>query len=546
VLNSVSVNVHSVDDMQPGSVLAGRYRVLRRLGEGGFATVALCSHLEIASLALAIKVLRAAHKSRARIIEGFRREAALLAMLRDRHTVRLVDYGLTDDGRTYIAMEYVRGIPLDRVIIEQGACTSADAARIGIGVLKSVVEAHSVGVIHQDIKPANIVMVRETGEPHAAPRVLDFGIARVLGEHDPAGEKARGAEGADTIFCTPAYAAPELLRGKPAYATDQYALGLVLAELVEGVPPFDFEGISASESPHLTRDPIPFGPKTLASPLYPVIARACEKRVRHRFATASEMLDELRATFDAMSPEERADSSVVVEEEEDIRDPIDKPAAATSQFVETQAMGIAFDDGDENEDETNPLRSFAPGDVVQSPLHSQARRAAMARGQEDNPFAAARNQETGGVSGLAPAESLPLPPVANLTPRPKSTDTQVTTPPSLIREPGELPVELPDPLLSLRPRAHTPAGEFRPLVRPARPSAQHRAKPRDISVNEAREVKLFGSSLRSTPVSWVGTIVVVAAIALPAIIAAWSVHYYSTRTDDTSHIVREVQEESPL
>lgn len=373
------------DDAAPGTIISGRYCVERELGAGGFATVFLCTHLELASLEVAVKVLRHAHKRRTRIIEGFRREAALLAMLRNRNTVRLIDFGLTDDERTFLAMEYVRGTALDELIEDTGPLSVADAARVGIGVLKSLVEAHAVGVIHQDLKPANIIMVNEPGEPFAAPRVLDFGIARVLGDKDPAGETSKDIP--DTIFCTPAYAPPELLRGKPDYRTDLYSLGLVLAEMIEGQPPYDFEGITASRSPHLEKAPVPFGKLAMEGPLAPVIRKACAKRVRHRYESAAAMLEDLQLAYASLTPAWRNDSRIVVDDSPEAERKARKKApGATSQFVETQTWHIANSTAEEDDsglialEDANRPRSFAQTDVVANPLQANARDAALQRG----------------------------------------------------------------------------------------------------------------------------------------------------------------------
>ena len=497
----------AIDDAAPGSVLAKRYRVERKLGEGGFATVYLATHLEVASLEVAIKVLRSAHRARTRIIEGFRREASLLAMLRNRHTVRLIDFGLTEDDRTFIAMEFVRGVPLDRVLLEQGGLTIADTARIAIGVLKSLVEAHSVGVIHQDLKPANIVMVSEPGERYAAPRVLDFGIARVLGERDPAGPNIAKADATETIFCTPAYAAPELLRGKPDYRTDLYALGLVMAEMIEGIAPYDFEGITASRSPHLTREPIPFGEATLHSPLGPIIAKACAKRVKHRFANAQEMLHALEEVYETLSSEITRETRVVVEHNEPVRPPINKPEAVTSQFVQTQSWLIDRSKMEQDEDSgLHDLTAFPVTDAV-NPLEAHARQSALRRAAPDPEAAHATARSSGSqLIAIAVRKDVPdLEEELELTP---------------VDEPGGEDTPLPPP----RPERATPQP----------PAARVRNVPGSGSVpmpenwtpgfDEAQEVRLFGSTVRSTRVSWVGVLIVISAIVVPALITGWSVY----------------------
>ena len=571
-MNSAPPNV---DDAAPGTIISERYCVERELGAGGFATVFLCTHIELASLEVAVKVLRHAHRRRTRIIEGFRREAALLAMLKNRNTVRLIDFGLTDDDRTFIAMEYVRGTALDELIDLSGPLSVADAARVGIGVLKSLVEAHGVGVIHQDLKPANIIMVNEPGEPFAAPRVLDFGIARVLGDNDPAGQTSD--EVPDTIFCTPAYAPPELLRGKPDYRTDLYSLGLVLAEMIDGAPPYDFENITASRSPHLERAPVPFGHLSMNGPLAPVIKKACAKRVRHRYASAAAMLEDLQLAYRSLTPEWRNDTCIVVDDAEvDRRPPKKKAAAATSQFVETQTWHIA-DSTPEGEDsglislEEAP-RTFAQTDIVQNPLRSTAREAAIKRGLE-----AASGRAPEGESQLLPS-SAPHPdsPLARAVQAEaaKRAAEQAGQPRLLLTPQGgedsiaqDLEERRRDAEEHVRERARQQQESIRRAAEgpfeadgqaPAPPvplgdSAAVSRRTRDpfadgtAPVSQAREVPLFGSRVSSSPVSWTGIVVVILAIMIPALITAWSVrkHFQNQPTQERVVPVEEGEAEEP-
>ncbi|MCA9764712.1 MAG: serine/threonine protein kinase, partial [Gemmatimonadetes bacterium] len=192
---------------------AGRYRVERLLGRGGFAEVYLARHVEISSLKVAIKVLHPVHRERAVILRRFRREAGVLGLLRNRHTVRLIDFGSTEDETPYLVMEYVEGAPLDRVIRQQGPMRDSDVARVAIGTLKALAEAHDLGVVHRDLKPGNIFLVNEPGETHPVARVLDFGIAKVMGDPDTDVRSAAGSvlvakTRTDAVFCTPMYAAP--------------------------------------------------------------------------------------------------------------------------------------------------------------------------------------------------------------------------------------------------------------------------------------------------------------------------------------------------
>lgn len=288
--------------IEEGSVLAGRYRIEHLLGRGGFAEVYLARHLEIDSLKVAIKVLHASHSQRELILDRFKREASLLALLRNRHTVRLVDFGFTEQRIPFLVMEYVEGAPLDRILRTYGSLRETDACRMAIHVLKALAEAHAAGVVHRDLKPANIFLVEEPGEHHPAARVLDFGIAKVMGDPEAARTVKMPAAlsnstGTDLVFCTPLYAAPEQLRGRPDFRTDLYALGLVMAEVLDGAAPYVDEACGFENSPHLDPSPIPLGPRARESALAGIILRACSKTLSRRYATAVEMLADLEITY---------------------------------------------------------------------------------------------------------------------------------------------------------------------------------------------------------------------------------------------------------
>jgi serine/threonine protein kinase len=303
----LSLNVLATDQLVeegPSLVrqtIAGRYRVERPIGEGGFGSVYLATHAEVESLKLAIKVLHNTYQDDEDMVERFRQEAQLLAMLRNRHTVRLLDFGFTHEQRVYLAMEYVSGTPLDLAIEALGPMRPSDVTRIAIGVLKALVEAHALNIIHRDLKPANIILVQEPGERHPVPRVLDFGIAKFVEAKERVprllAEAARQT-GAGLVYCTPLYAAPELLRGSPDLRTDLYAVGLVMAELLDGVAPYGLKNVTVKSSPHLARGAVPLGERSARSVLGPIIERAVEKDLKRRYESAGEMLADLENLYD--------------------------------------------------------------------------------------------------------------------------------------------------------------------------------------------------------------------------------------------------------
>jgi serine/threonine protein kinase/tetratricopeptide (TPR) repeat protein len=214
----------------------GPYEIQALLGEGGMGLVYLARREDLGSVA-AIKVLRDAWISPSRQ-ERFAAEQRTLAQLVHESIARLYDAGALDDGTPWLAMEYVEGVPLTEHCAVRGASV---AERLGLfaAVCEAVQHAHQHLVIHRDLKPSNILVTR-TGSI----KLLDFGIAKQLQSLDPDDDQTRTA----LRLLTPAYAAPEQLRGERiGVYTDVYALGVVLYELLAGRLPYDVSRRSPGE-----------------------------------------------------------------------------------------------------------------------------------------------------------------------------------------------------------------------------------------------------------------------------------------------------------
>jgi eukaryotic-like serine/threonine-protein kinase len=221
----------------------GPYRIVREVGRGGMAVVYLAERSDGQfRRRVALKLLRGEHDPE-ELHRRLEAERQILAALEHPNIARLLDGGLTDDGRPYLVMEFVEGEPLtaycDR--LELGV---ADRLRLFLTVARAVHHAHTRLVVHRDLKPSNI-LVNSAGEI----RLLDFGIAKVL---DPEGIGLAGAASPSTRtgvrLLTPEYASPEQLRGEPAsVANDVWGLGVVLHELLCGSRPFRQGGGPPSE-----------------------------------------------------------------------------------------------------------------------------------------------------------------------------------------------------------------------------------------------------------------------------------------------------------
>jgi serine/threonine protein kinase len=220
----------------------GGYELLEVLGEGGFATVYRARRPGVVQADLALKVLRDGLDS-AEALARFRVEQRALAAMDHPGIARVLDAGVTEGGRPYLVMEYVRGEPVT-VFADREALTVEERVRLAIDACRAVQHAHQKGVIHRDLKPANLLAGRSGGR--AWVRVIDFGVAKGV---------AAGALGDAGLTCrpgpvgTPAYMSPEQARGGAGGVdtrSDVYALGAVLYELLCGRPAVAPEALAAA------------------------------------------------------------------------------------------------------------------------------------------------------------------------------------------------------------------------------------------------------------------------------------------------------------
>ena len=214
-----------------GTIIDGRYRIERRLGRGGFATVYQAEHLQLGRRA-ALKVLEpvAPHITE-RFQARFNTEARIAANLDHPNVVRIFDFGFIEgDDRPYIAMEMLEGRDLEAFLEDEGAMDPVRARRLFLPVLDALRLGHERGIVHKDLKPSNLYLVKE-GTDEERVVVLDYGIARIEGDANPRYTE----EG--TYTGTPAYRPPEYIHRRevtPAY--DVYQVGLIFIELMTGQP----------------------------------------------------------------------------------------------------------------------------------------------------------------------------------------------------------------------------------------------------------------------------------------------------------------------
>ncbi|MDP9072311.1 MAG: protein kinase, partial [Actinomycetota bacterium] len=275
-----------------GRILAGRYRVVRAIARGGMAEV-WEGHDEVLARAVAIKILHPHLSDDQDFLERFRREAVAAARLAHPGIVATFDTG-TDDGVAFIVMELVPGRTLRQAIEEGGPLAPAVAVRVAAEVADALDHAHRAGLVHRDVKPANILLVEHDG--HTGPllqvKVADFGIARQQAQ----GIRQLTATGA--VVGTAKYLAPEQVVGRtPDARTDVYALGVVLYEMLCGRTPFQAETELATALQHVRSDPTPPGQFRPGLPpsLEGAVLRAMAKDPDDRYGSAAEFRTALLA-----------------------------------------------------------------------------------------------------------------------------------------------------------------------------------------------------------------------------------------------------------
>jgi len=244
-----------------GRVL-GKYRILEQIGEGGMGVVYRGEHVMLGSPA-AIKILLPQLTRDPVVVDRFFNEAKTTSAIRHPGIVQVFDYGQIDD-ETFIVMELLRGEDLTGFLLRRRSLDGPLAAQITLQLLSALEAAHVHGVIHRDIKPDNLFLVRDSSAPGAIRvKVLDFGIAKLIGDRvDPQawsrGDHLSGSKTGGAILGTPLYMAPEQCRGgvEVDARADLYAAGCILFEMLVGRPPFDAETGGQIMAMHL-HDPAP-------------------------------------------------------------------------------------------------------------------------------------------------------------------------------------------------------------------------------------------------------------------------------------------------
>jgi len=285
--------------LSPGDVVAERYRVQARLGEGSMGVVYRVEHVHMRK-SFALKVLDAEWAKTPDAFGRFEREAMAAGNIASSHVAQATDFGRLGDGSCFLVLEYVSGRTLRSVLGR--AMPPSRAIRIARGIVAATEAAHAKGVIHRDLKPENIMLVDREGAPDFV-KVLDFGLAKLEGSAAGA-PSSRMMTRQGAIVGTPGYMAPEQAVGERVDArADLYSIGVILFEMLTGSVPFEGDPVSVLRQ-HVLQEvpPLPGSVRSAAGPrVEQMLGRLLAKTPHARYASASELAVELDGCLAALT-----------------------------------------------------------------------------------------------------------------------------------------------------------------------------------------------------------------------------------------------------
>src|SRR5438105_13643079 len=283
---------HEVDPLL-GRVINDRYKIIEAIGHGGMGRVykALQAPLD---RVVALKVLGAGHDRDPNFYKRFFLEASVTAKLTHPNTITLFDYGRTDDGIFFIAMEYLLGRTLSAAMQQDGPLAQERVIHIAQQICRSLREAHALGIIHRDLKPANAMLLRQHDD-HDFVKVLDFGLVKFFSGDNPEGDITN----AGTFMGSPHYIAPEQARNQsPDQRCDIYSLGVLPYHMVTGRVPFTAANPVDIILKHLHEAPVP--PRQARPELHidprmeSIVLRCLAKERAERFQSMDDLLAALK------------------------------------------------------------------------------------------------------------------------------------------------------------------------------------------------------------------------------------------------------------
>jgi eukaryotic-like serine/threonine-protein kinase len=282
-------------------VLAGRYAVRRKLGEGGMGEVYLATHVHM-ERPCALKVLKKGMLLDDAAVRRFQREARNASRISHPNVTTVYDFGDAGDGMFYLAMEYIEGETLADCLAIERSLPLPRVAELTCQIAEALTSAHELGIVHRDLKPANVLLCQRR-DGMVAVKVVDFGISKLVLEP---GADGTSSSSTAVLMGTPTYMSPEQFLGEPVdLRSDVYSLGLVTFEMLTGELPFEATGregimLRLSQPPRTLVDARP--DVEWPGELERVMARALAVRPAERYATARAFARELALAVTAWLP----------------------------------------------------------------------------------------------------------------------------------------------------------------------------------------------------------------------------------------------------
>ncbi len=283
-----------------GSVIADKFRIERKLGEGGMGAVYLAEHIKM-HRPCAIKVLTKALTHNPDAVARFNREAANAAQISHQHVCAIYDFGESADGLIFLVMEYIEGETLSSLLTREGRLSPPRAATILAQAADALQAAHDLGIVHRDLKPDNVMLTQgRDGADHV--KVVDFGIAKAMG----GGEEGQKVTKTGLVIGTPEYMSPEQLSGDVLDGrSDVYSLALVFYRAITGRLPFEADTAQEVLIKRLTDEPISLHDAApdldFPSQLQDVLDRALQRMPGDRYPTAAEFSRDVLAAVQGMA-----------------------------------------------------------------------------------------------------------------------------------------------------------------------------------------------------------------------------------------------------
>ena len=271
----------SSEELTRGTLFAGRYEIIEELGKGGMGKVYRVEDTKIKQ-EIALKLIKPEIASDKKTIERFKNELKTARNIRHKNVCGMFDLG-EEKGTHYIAMEYVSGGDLKKLIHRTKRLDSGTAISIAKQICEGLAEAHGLGIVHRDLKPSNIML-----DDNGNARIMDFGIARPI--------KGKGITGSGVMIGTPEYMSPEQVEAKEVdRRSDIYSLGIIMYEMLTGRLPFEAEtpfAVGVMQKSEIPKNPREHNPQ-IPDDLNQIILKCLEKKPEDRFQTTAEIYSEL-------------------------------------------------------------------------------------------------------------------------------------------------------------------------------------------------------------------------------------------------------------